>query len=164
MKRTLAFGSAENLMVLYHSKEAPSEAEWKRWLEAWFTFSDQMYGRLLVVTEGGTPNPDQRQQLSHWIRAQGPRVAQGRVTRVAVMTDSMFGRVVTNTFAAMERTWLAARWPGASERPPSQDSQIYRAFAREDLRAALTWLELPPSREADVRRVIAALEAELARG
>ncbi|UQA62695.1 hypothetical protein [Polyangium aurulentum] len=158
MKRTLAFALTEGLMVLVHGKEPPSDAEWDRYLDAWFVFLGQRgESRLLVVDAGGPPTSAQRQRMVERVR--GLSRPSGRV---AILTEAPFARMVVNALAATEESWLGGIYR-AIKRTPGE-SYVYRAFGKEDVRRALTWLELPLLREADVRRTIAALEAEIARG
>jgi len=158
MKRTLAFASTDGLMVLVHGTEAPSDAEWGRYLDAWLVyFEGRGDSRLLIVTQGAAPSSGQRQRMVERIRGLRKRPMRG-----ALLTDSAFARMVVNALAATEDSWLGGVYRAI--KPGSADSQFYRAFGRQEVRRALTWLELPPSREADVRRTIATLEAELAQG
>jgi hypothetical protein len=158
MKRTLAFAQTDGLMVLVHSKEAPSDPEWDRWIEAWFACLERgQPSRLLIVTDGGAPNSGQRHRMSQQIQSR-----RGQALRAALLSESMFARLVLNLLIAMEATWFGGFYRAVKGEHGA--SQIYRAFGRQELRSALPWLELPPSREADVRRLIADLEAELARG
>ncbi len=159
MKRTLAFSQTDSLMVLVHGTEAPSDPEWDRWLERWFALFDErgQQCRLLVVTAGGTPTASQRHRMLQRIQP----VRGGRTARVALLTESIFARTLVNPLIAMEATWFGEFYRAI--RGEAGDSQVYRVFGGQQVRQALTWLELAPAREAEVRRTIADLETEIGR-
>lgn len=155
MKRTLAFAVTDGLMVLVHGTETPSDPEWDRYLDAWFAYQNErpQQARLLIATNGGTPTGNQRHRMVQRILT-----IRGRAARGVLLTESLFARVLIN---ALEATWVSEFFRVV--KGASADSPVYRVVGRQDVRGALTWLELPAAREADVRRVIAELEAEIAR-
>ena len=63
MKRTLAYQFWERrLVILVHSKDAPSDAEWKVYTDDMRKWCQQIRG-ILVLSEGGGPNGVQRGEL-----------------------------------------------------------------------------------------------------
>jgi hypothetical protein len=92
--------------------------------------------RILVVTEGGTPSPKQRQALDVVSK---PVMNK---SKIAVVTRSTFARGVVNAFALL--------YP------------VYRAFDPRDIDGALRYLDLSPAQMDDAKRRIDELRAELA--
>ncbi|MDI1482294.1 hypothetical protein [Polyangium sp. y55x31] len=157
MKKTLAFGTLGELIVLVHAEEPPTDPEWNAYIEVWEAHHRASgRSRLLVSTEGGAPTAAQRHVLDERVRRFGRDSA-----RAAILSESLFARVVTNALSAMEHA-RATRFLGRfGDGGGPESSQIYRMFARTDLRQALVWLEVSPAREPDVVRFIEQLHASL---
>jgi len=106
-----------SLIVLKHGSGAPSEEEWKRYLDAWGPVAHRLEQiRILVLTDGGRPLRDQQTQLN--------TILGGRSVRTAVVSSSMAVRFVISVFALMN--------PGI------------RGFASSHLAEALEYLGLNP--------------------
>ncbi|MDI1430762.1 hypothetical protein [Polyangium sorediatum] len=157
MKKTIAFGTIGEVLVLVHADSSPTDPEWNAYIDAWEAHhATQGRSRLLVCTEGGAPSAAQRHSLDERVRRFGPDTA-----RAAILSESLFARVVTNTLSAMEHA-RASRFLGPlgeSQGPAS--SRVYRMFARSDLRHALAWLDVSAKREPEIVRCIEQLKAAI---
>ncbi|MDI3285016.1 hypothetical protein [Polyangium sp. 15x6] len=157
MKKTLAFGTLGELIVLVHVEQSPTDPEWNAYVDAWVAHhAANNRSRLLVWTEGGAPTAAQRHRLDERIRKFGPDTA-----RAAIVSESTFARVVANALSVMEHA-RAGRFLGAlggSHAPES--SRVYRMFARADLRQALAWLDIPATREPEIIRYLEQLQAAI---
>ncbi|MDI1446118.1 hypothetical protein [Polyangium sp. 6x1] len=155
MKKTLAFGTLGELMVLVHADAPPTDAEWNAYTEAWEAHH-HLHGRsrLLVSTGGGAPTAAQRQRLDERVRRMG-----GGAARAAILSESIFARVVANALSAMEHARAARVLGRLGVSSGLESSQIYRMFARTDLRRALAWLDVPTTREPEIVRSIEQLQA-----
>lgn len=115
---------------------AIADADWARYVAA---IEAQVVARrparALVLSYGSAPTTAQRALLE---KAAAP---VKRDLKVAVVTSSTFVRGVVNAFTLFS--------PG------------YRAFSPERLDDALAFLEFVPSRRAEVRAVLARLDAEV---
>ena len=135
--KTMATGQVHGCFVLAHATEAPTEPEWDRYIEQMRAYIPQVPRlRILVVTEGGTPSPKQRQALDVVSK---PVMNK---SKIAVVTRSTFARGVVNAFALL--------YP------------VYRAFDPRDIDGALRYLDLSPAQMDDAKRRIDELRAELA--
>jgi hypothetical protein len=77
----------ENFMVSVHTDRAPTEAEWRRVLDAYRQRASDMDSlRVLVYAEGGAPDARQRAALNE--------VTVGKKLRVAILTSSPIARAV----------------------------------------------------------------------
>ncbi|MDC3953309.1 hypothetical protein [Polyangium jinanense] len=154
MKKRLAFGTLGELLVLAHSEQPPTDPEWKAYIEAWEVHHRANgRSRLLVCTEGGAPTAAQRHILDERVRTFSRDSA-----RAAILSESLFARVVTNALSAMEHARASRFLGGLGARGGPDASQIYRMFARTDLRQALVWLDVSPAREPEVVRYIEQLK------
>lgn len=121
----------DDLMVLVHSPRAPTDDEWRAYVDA---FDDELLarGRCIVFTDGGAPTTNQRRIIQ-----------QMTVTRpfpTAVITKN---RAVRGVITAL--SWFNAG---------------IRAFAPEDLAGALHYLDAS-DREDAIARARDELRAEL---
>jgi hypothetical protein len=90
---TMAFAAVDDLLVLCHSEDNPSEPEWDRWLA---TERLRKHRALLVVTRGGAPNSKQRARVAEVLGANA-----GPTPPVALLTNSTALRTLMTAF-----TWL----------------------------------------------------------
>jgi hypothetical protein len=116
---TLAFGQVEQLIVLCHARVAPSDADWDLWLTH---ARERRYTALLIWSLGGVPNARQRAQVASTTRSDS--LAR---PRTVLLSDSLAQRHIVTAFG-----WLLG------ERQPM------RAFAPDDVEAALAWLQVAP--------------------
>lgn len=88
--------SLGRLLILRENADPPSDAEWDECLRL---LSDHRHDyskvKVLVVTEGGGPTPEQRKRLS--------RTTEGQPIHVAVVTDSMKVRFIVSSVALFLR-------------------------------------------------------------
>jgi hypothetical protein len=116
-------------MVFVHSEESPSNREWSTLMDAFRNATNLRRIRVLVFTYGGAPNARQRAELND--------VLGGVRPPVAVVTPSTLARAVCTAIG-----WFQPR---------------LRAFAPEELEAALDYLD---ANEAD-RKVLTRMLREL---
>jgi hypothetical protein len=157
MKKTLAFGTLGELLVLAHGESPPTDPEWNIYVEAWEAHHvANGRSRLLVWSDGGAPTAAQRHRLDERVRKFKPDTA-----RAAILSDSLFARVVTNALSAMEQARTSHFFGRFGDGQGPDSSRVYRIFAPNDLRPALAWLDVSPSREREVMRYIEQLEATI---
>ena len=107
-----------SLIVLKHGSGAPSEQEWKAYMDGLGPVAHRLEQmRILVLTDGGRPRRDQQTQLT--------TILAGRSVRTAVVSSSTAVRFVISVFALMN--------PGI------------RGFASSHLTEALEYLGLNPN-------------------
>jgi len=87
------------IVVCVHNQQAPSDAEWREFLEVWRGHRDQIAGQI-VYSAGGAPNARQREDslaIIHQRSAGAPPTA--------VVTDSMLvrGAVTAISWVVRER-------------------------------------------------------------
>lgn len=83
--RTLAYKFfKQHILILVHSKDSPSDAEWVGYLQDAKQWRDKIEG-FLVVTEGGGPNKPQRSQMNDALEAgkRGGKTAVVTLSRIA---------------------------------------------------------------------------------
>jgi hypothetical protein len=133
MKRTLAYRFWERqVVVLVHTKDSPTDEEWKTYCDDARKWRAQIRG-ILVLSEGGGPNSVQRGELE---------VALDRPeAKTAVVTLS---RVARGIVTAM--SWFTPK---------------IKAFSTLQIPAALEYLEVPPRGHASINAAIKALRTEL---
>ena len=158
MKKTVAFAVVDDIFIVVHAAEPPSDVEWDRLLDAAFALQGtHEAARTLVSSEGGAPTTAQRHRMDQRIRALvANSTARGRV---AILGQSTFVRAVINASIALEEGWFGRITHGLRGGPAS--SRVYRAFDPAELRQALAWLGGKPVREAEIARVLAALRDEV---
>lgn len=70
MKKTLTFAVVDDILVVVHAAEPPSDVEWDRLLDAAFALQGtHEAARTLVSSEGGAPTTAQRHRMDQRIRA-----------------------------------------------------------------------------------------------
>jgi hypothetical protein len=133
-KRTLAFGRFMSCLILVHSEAAPSDKDWKRYLE----FVKQHIksdSKIIVQGKGGPPpSAAQRAKLVEVVGKDG--------VPTAVLTDDPFARGVVTAL-----NWVFG--------------QKLAAFPSARLEDALSYLGVPAATAADIRKIIVNLSAEL---
>jgi hypothetical protein len=129
--RTLAHAEAEGLLILTHTADPPTDADWDGWLQALGRYLPRTPApRLLVVSKGGAPSPKQRRA------ADAVSAPHYRTMKVAIVSGSTFVRGVVAAFRVL--------------------LPFYRAYAPHEIGIALDYLDLPPDR---ARQVVSRLEA-----
>ncbi|MEZ4220967.1 MAG: hypothetical protein R3B13_08560 [Polyangiaceae bacterium] len=79
----------DNLLILRQSREPPSDKEWNDCLDL---LRDGLEGlRVLVITDGGGPSPEQRRRLD--------RTLNGEPIRIAVVSESVRVRFIVSSVA-----------------------------------------------------------------
>lgn len=86
----MAYRVVDNIFIVVHSKEAPTNEEWDSYLEYYGGHLDQCQ-RILVVSDGGGPNAVQRKKTSEAIK--------NTRTITAVCTDQMLVRGIVTALA-----------------------------------------------------------------
>lgn len=135
MKRTLAYQFWERrLVVLVHSKDAPSDADWNTYCEDMRNWCQQIRG-ILVVSEGGGPNGVQRGELESALGNDKFKA------KTAVVTLSRVARGIVTAIS-----WF---------------SPTIKAFSTIQIPAALEYLEVPAGSHDAVLKVIKGLRLQL---
>jgi hypothetical protein len=133
---SLVFDKTPDCIVTWVGRSNPTDEDWARYVA--FCAAQLAAGvppRALIVTAGGSPSPAQRRLLD-----QGTRQAAHHM-RAAILTRSTFARGVMNAMALVT--------PG------------YRAFSPDRLEEALAYIEVRPSLVAEVRAMLARMEAQV---
>lgn len=87
---------APDLVVSRESFESPRDEEWEEFLRVLRTRGEHFASlKILVVTDGGGPNADQRKRLE--------AVLKGRAVRVAIVTDSAKSRFIASAVSLFNR-------------------------------------------------------------
>lgn len=126
----------DELVVLVHGAEGPSDGEWDEYLEIVRShlLRKGSLPKVLVYSAGGGPSPLQRQRAV--------AITTGHRSRVALVTRRAFPRGVA----------AVASWFGVAIRPFS---------TIQELPAALDYLELEPVVRGEAERTLAHLAAAL---
>lgn len=114
-----------NIMVTIHTAYAPSDADWKAYLNA-LGSKDVESVRSIVFTDGGAPSSKQRKELNELLG--------GRQVRGIVVSNSMAVRGVVTALS-----WFNPK---------------IKAFAPDEFRQGLRYLEINSTEEAAVWEVI----------
>jgi hypothetical protein len=94
--KTIDFRSFERLMVVRDSRDTPSDADWDAFLDGLDRYRTEFDTlRVVVFTEGGGPNADQRKRLKHTLG--------GASFPVAVITESVKVRFIATSIALINR-------------------------------------------------------------
>lgn len=86
------------MLVLFQGHESPSEAEWAdclKLLAEILADSSRAKPKVLVITDGGGPTPEQRKLLG--------KMLEGKPIPVAVVSESMKARFVSAAIALINR-------------------------------------------------------------
>ena len=96
MKRSLIVETVGSMLLLRENRHTPTDRDWDDFL-AVLVENRPNFQRLkiLVVTDGGGPNADQRKRLE--------RALDGKPVRVAVVTDSTKVRFIVSSIALLNR-------------------------------------------------------------
>ena len=94
MARTMFTREVGHLIISCQTSETPTDWEWREFLDSVAkNRAAATKTRILVLTDGGGPNPDQRKQLQ--------RALSGHTFRVAVVTDSIKVRFIVSSVALL---------------------------------------------------------------
>jgi len=116
MTQSLDFGKSGQTLVVVHSAETPTDAEWDAWVER---MAQRDYKNILISSLGGGPNARQRRKTNKfWQNTQIPRFA--------LVTTSRFVLAVVKAF-----NWFL-------------DDQL-KPFPPSQMREALDYIEVPES-------------------
>jgi hypothetical protein len=127
---------ARGCLVVCQGASAPSSDEWVGYAEGLTRYvATAAKPRLLVLTAGGAPTPQQRKSLDAIIEPHRARI------KFAIVTDSTFARGVVKAIRLL--------------------SPFYQAFARSDVEGALRFLDVRPADDVEVKRCAEELLAEL---
>ncbi|MFW5924862.1 MAG: hypothetical protein ACOCV4_01785 [Myxococcota bacterium] len=134
MPKNMVTRRVNDVLILRETKETPSDAEWDYCLELLVQDPQRLdQVKVLVVTDGGGPTPDQRKRLKQTL--DGARIP------IAVVTDSMRVRFIVSSVALLT-------------------SRI-QSFAPNQMADAYTHLELSASTERLVQQALAEMWEEL---
>lgn len=132
--RTCVYRAFAEYMVVLHSGNSPSDAEWAEMVAA-FRACDLKNLRIVVFTYGGAPNARQRAAINDILADCAPRIA--------IMTPSTFARGVGTAM-----TWF---------------NPHMRLFGPEQLTEVLSHLGSPEHDRPRLKLVLGELERELHR-
>jgi hypothetical protein len=94
MARTMYTREVGNLVISRQTRDTPTDWEWREFLDVVTkNRAKATKTRILVVTDGGGPNPEQRKQLQ--------KALSGHTFRVAVVTDSIKVRFIVSSVALL---------------------------------------------------------------
>jgi hypothetical protein len=130
--KTVAYELLRNVMISVHGRDPVSAKEFPEVLAS-FRRLDFENVKMLVVTEGGGPTPQQRKEM---VNAMG-----GREMLTAVVSDEVMIRGVVTALS-----WF--------------NSKI-KSFRSADLDGAMRYLGVSPARFDELRAEVAALQASL---
>lgn len=136
MKRNILLRAIGPLVLVRQNAEEGSEADWSEFMGL-LTAQRREYRpdelRILVYTDGGSPNAQQRALLAHTLGNFHPRVA--------VVSNSIKVRFAGSLIALFQRN--------------------YRQFSASELKLAFSHLQLPPNQCELAEKVLRELEAQL---
>ncbi len=135
MKRNLVTRRNGNLLCLRETAEDPSDFEWNECLTLLKEKSspDPRSVRVLVVTDGGGPSPEQRKRLA--------QALEGMQVRIAVCTESIRTRFVVSSVALI--------------------SSKIKAFGRTSIDEAYDYLDLDSAQRRVADRNIREMTGEI---
>jgi hypothetical protein len=132
---TLRFDLVDHVLLVVSADMPPGEADWARLRTIREANRERIRMALVVAQPRSAPSAAQRAELAAFMRSTG--------SGLAVITDSA---LVRGLGLAMSMLGLKVR-----------------AYAPSDLSSALDFCGVPEPRRADLRRLIDALKAQLAR-
>jgi hypothetical protein len=96
MLKSLAVETVGSMILLRENRHTPTNSDWDDFMRL-LVENRENFPRLkiLVVTDGGGPNADQRKRLE--------KALAGRPVRVAVVTDSTKVRFIVSSIALLNR-------------------------------------------------------------
>ena len=89
--KTMAVETVDSTILVYHTKEKPSDDEWEVFVEAIRTARPGM-NTLVVAPDGGGPNAPQRKRMAQAFAAQVERIP------AAVLLNSLLQRGLITAF------------------------------------------------------------------
>lgn len=136
--KNMVFKSDGRFFILLHTEAAPSDAEWTAFVTATEVAARQAGKdfsqlRQLVITDGGGPSSTQRKQANAMLG--------GSTIRVAVVSQSTAIRGVVTALS-----WF---------------NSLIKAFNPDELKEALSYLEVPEGADDKVMRDIRTLREQL---
>lgn len=94
MSRNMVTRRIGSLLILRENDQTPSDEEWDECLRLLSQYPDELpKTRVLVVTDGGGPTPDQRRRLQ--------RALSGVPVPVAVVSESVRVRFIVSSVALL---------------------------------------------------------------
>ena len=130
--KTMAFASVGTVVIVLHSNQAPTDAEWAEYVKEFKKFKDLTRVRSLVFTDGGAPNSAQRKEVNDLL--------DGRPGLTAVISaSSMIRGVVT-----------ALQW----------FNPAIKSFSPDRVASAYEHLKLTPAERDSVGRQVQVLRKE----
>jgi hypothetical protein len=91
-KKTLAVRSVESMLILRENADTPTDKDWDEFLDILVENRPRFPSlKILVMTDGGGPNMNQRKRLE--------KALDKRPVRVAVVSDSARVRFIVSTIA-----------------------------------------------------------------
>ena len=135
MKRKHITVAVGPVLVVRQSKDRPTDAEWTDSMKQFRTLLNVhgMNTRVLIHTDGGGLNAGQRDDLKQHI--------EKMPIRCAVLSDSVFARVLASTFALFNRN--------------------LRSFAASGLADALAFLEVSGNEKTWVQEALERMTTQL---
>ncbi len=130
----MACQRVRSAILLVHGPEAPTADEWDEYLKL-VDASRALVTQVIVHTEGGGPNPKQRDAVQTLYNTYKPSAPP-----VAVLSNSVIARGIVTAIS-----WRYGR-------------DKIRAFSPTELDAALAWLRLDRLTLDEVQRVLPALK------
>jgi hypothetical protein len=140
---TLAFARSDTTRLLILGPRDPTPSDWAAWVQAYTRSAVEHDVRsLLVVSEGGGPNANQRRELMEDLaRGLGPDV--GDSFKTAICTDAPSARFITAALG-----WLYAM-------------QGMKVLGYRQRRDGLLYLGVEESRHPAIFNTISSLQTEL---
>jgi hypothetical protein len=135
--RHTACQRVRSAMLLVHGLEAPTAEEWNEYLKL-IVDSRALVTQVVVHTDGGGPNPKQRDEVQSLYNTYKPAAPP-----VAVLSNSVMARGIVTAIS-----WRYGR-------------EKIRAFAPAELDAALSWLRLDKLTLEEVTRALPLLRARV---
>lgn len=137
MGKNFVWADKGRLSIAVHNAKPPSDLEWTRFLNHVRSRKDITDQRILVWTDGGSPDAHQRRALEEVIRKHIPDPAP-----MAVLTSSLIVRAVMK---------LASFF-----------NPLIKCYAPDESSSALAYLGLSPDERAFVSRQLAELRKQVA--
>lgn len=134
MPADVTYTIKDNLVLLVHSKSAPADDEWRRYVDEFRSRQHALEDlRVLVITDGGGPDAKQRGWLNE--------VVGGRNMPTAVVSAASIPRVMVKALSFF--------------------NPRIRAFAPHELSEALAYLGIAGSKADWVAREVERLKSQL---
>lgn len=124
------FEEVDSTFVLLHSRAAPADPEWNRYLDRFVARGERLAScGVLVFSDGGGPTSEQRRRMN--------QITAGRAIRTAIVSDAATVRFIVSTLALF--------------------NEAIRSFDVRALPAALAHVGADGERERGVRALLAEL-------